>query len=146
MVEFNAPTREGALNALVHHLLKLKLIENDEELYQKLLEREMMESTAIENNVAIPHCKLEKLKNPVILLGISRQGVNFLSIEKKPTHVFFLVISPADFPALHLKVLASVAKIAKSKDLMKKIIAEKDYSRIKQLIKEEEENQILKSP
>lgn len=138
IIELEAIDREGVLKDFVNYLIKLNLITDSDELYQKLLEREKIESTAIENNVAIPHCKLEKLKEPILVIGISKNGVAFSANEDSLTKIFFFVISPADLPALHLKILASVAKIAKSKDLLKKMINSENLYDIKQLIKEQE--------
>lgn len=146
IIELHGNTREEVLKELVDYIYSKKAIFDKEEIYKKLLERELLESTAVENYVAIPHCKLEGLENPIIEIGISRTGINFCSSDKKLTYIFFLVISPNELPALHLKLLAAVAKIAKSKDLIKKIIAEQDKNKILQLIAEEEEKQILKSP
>lgn len=138
IIEIEAIDREGVLKDFVNYLIKLNLITDSDELYHKLLEREKIESTAIENNVAIPHCKLEKLKEPILVIGISKNGVAFSANEDSLTKIFFFVISPADLPALHLKILASVAKIAKSKDLLKKMINSENLYDIKQLIKEQE--------
>lgn len=138
IIEIKAKDREGVLKDFVNHLAKLDLITDSDELYQKLLDREKIESTAIENNVAIPHCKIENLQEPILIVGISKNGVAFSSNENSLTKIFFLVISPIDLPALHLKILASVAKITKSKDLLKKIINAENLYEIKQLIKEEE--------
>ncbi len=113
IIEIKANNKEGVLKDFVNYISKLNLPINKDELYQKLLDREKMETTAIENNIAIPHCKIDKIKEPLLFIGISYKGVYFSPNKNDLTKIFFFVISPADSPALHLKILASVAKIAK---------------------------------
>jgi len=138
IIEVKATDRDSVLKYFVKCIAEQNAGINKDELFQKLLEREKMESTAIENNVAIPHCKIDKLKEAIVMIGISKDGVKFSNNDDNLTKVFFLVVSPSDSPALHLKILASVAKIAKSKELLKKIINFENLKDIKALIKEEE--------
>ena len=82
-------------------------------LLAKLLEREGLGTTAIGGGVAIPHCKVEGLEAPVLMLGLSREGVSFRSVDGQDTHVIFLLVSPLEKPEANLQVLAAIAKLAR---------------------------------
>ncbi|MFW6173753.1 MAG: PTS sugar transporter subunit IIA [Elusimicrobiota bacterium] len=132
--------RENVLKEMVGFLKKKNKIKNDKELYEKLIQRENLGSTAIGEGVAIPHCKIRGIKGSEVILAISRKGVDFYSLDKKPTHILFLVISSPDNLSLNLQILATIAHLVrKSKDLVKKILAADDVKQILDVVRIEEE-------
>ena len=112
---------------------------NAQVLFDKLYEREQQESTGIGNGLAIPHCKIENLPEAVLAIGYSREGVDFKALDGKPTHFFFLVVSPSSASVLHLRVLASLSRLLKSSSFLSKIQQRPDKNEIIALIREEEE-------
>lgn len=132
---------EDALLEMVSYLKKKNKIIKEKELYEKLIQREKLGSTAIGEGVAIPHCKIKEIKEPVVMLAISKKGVDFQSLDGKPSHIFFLVISPPDNPSLNLQILAGIAHLVrKSKSLLKRILGAENISTIMDIVREEEEN------
>jgi PTS system nitrogen regulatory IIA component len=65
-------------------------------------------------------------------------GVDFDSLDGKPTYLFFLLVAPEDSTSLHLKALARVSRLLKDAAFREKLIAGKDSTEIFQLIKEED--------
>ena len=95
-------------------MVEAGVIEDSDLMYQRLVEREELGSTAIGHGVAIPHCKMEKLDRVVMAIGMSPRGVEFESEDDKPVRLFFLIVSPADAPAAHLQSLAAISKWVKA--------------------------------
>ena len=83
------------------------------ELVRVLLERERLGSTGLESGVAIPHGKLTGIDKVVAAFGRSRSGVDFESIDKKPSTLFFLLVAPESSTGAHLKALAQIVKASK---------------------------------
>ena len=81
------------------------------ELIEVLLERERLGSTAIGDGIAIPHGKLKNIDNLLASFGRSIQGVDFESIDNKPTHLFFLLVAPENSAGAHLKALARISRL-----------------------------------
>jgi fructose-specific phosphotransferase system IIA component len=132
--------REEVLKEMVGFLKDRNRITKEKDLYEKLIQREQLGSTAIGDGVAIPHCKVKGIKNPVVMLAISSKGVDFHSLDGKPSHLFFLVASSPDNPSLNLQILASIAHLVrKANSLLKKILEAKNISDILRIIREEEE-------
>lgn len=76
-----------------------------DELYDKLMEREQLASTGIGNGIAIPHPReplSEPPESPVITTCFSEKPVPFGAIDDQPVIVFFLLISPSVKHHLHL--------------------------------------------
>lgn len=140
ILDLQSEDREGVLMEMVDFLKQKEQITKEKELHEKLLQREKLGSTAIGEGVAIPHCKQKGVKNPIILLALSKAGVDFHSLDGNPSHIFFLVVSPADNPSLNLQILASIAQLVrKSGPLLQKIMEAKNISTILELIREREE-------
>lgn len=138
--ELDSQDKEGALKEMVNFLKRRKKISKEKELYGKLLQREELGSTAIGEGVAIPHCKMKGVKNPIVLLAISRKSIDFQSLDGNPSNIFFLVVSSPDNPSLNLQILAAIASLVrKSESLLKKILNAKNASTILEIIREEEE-------
>ncbi len=140
IAELESQDREGVLKEMVVFLKKKNIIAKDKELFEKLLQREKLGSTAIGEGVAIPHCKMKGIKNPVVMLAVSKKNVDYQSLDGKPTYVFFLVVSSPDNPSLNLQILAVIARfVRKSSSLEKKILRAENISSILDVIRKEEE-------
>ncbi|MDI6845455.1 MAG: PTS sugar transporter subunit IIA [Candidatus Saccharicenans sp.] len=140
LLDINAQKKDEALSEMAGFLKKQKLIGNDKEITEKLLQRESLGSTALGDGVAIPHCKAKGIKEPILLVGISRDGVDFESPDGKPVKVFFLLITSPDEPSLNLQILALIAQLVKkSPGLKSKLLGAKEAREVLSIIKELEE-------
>jgi len=138
--EILAREKDSALREIVRYLKSKDKVKKDQELYERLIQRERLGSTAIGDGVAIPHCKLKEVESPLVALAISRKGVSFDALDGKPTHLIFLVVSSPDNPSQNLQTLAAIAHLVrKAGSLPKKILAAKNPKRILEIVREEEE-------
>jgi mannitol/fructose-specific phosphotransferase system IIA component (Ntr-type) len=109
-------------------------------IFEKLVQRENLGSTAVGEGYAIPHCKVKSLGSPAVLLAVSPAGLDFGAADGVPTHVFFLTASPAENPGQSLQVLAAVAQlIRRSPQLLKRIRRARSGREIIEAVREEEE-------
>ena len=81
-----------------------------EELYQNLIERERLGTTALGNGIAIPHCRLSSCQEIICALIQLEEGVDFGSFDKEPVRILFLLIVPANVIEEHLEALSMLAK------------------------------------
>jgi len=108
-------------------------------LVNVLVEREKLGSTGIGGGVAIPHGKLKDLTSIALGFGISRQGVAFDSMDGKPTHIFFLLLTPENSTGLHLKLLARISRLLKQEPFKEKLLQTETGDEIYQVIQAEDE-------
>lgn len=112
----------------------------DGTLLDKLLKREELGTTAIGKGVAVPHCRAKGLKVPALLLGLSPEGVAFEAVDGKPSHVFFLLVSPEDNPGAGLRLLAAIAGLVRrSRSLSSKLVKAPTAAEIIEALRAEEE-------
>ena len=90
----NAVDKPGVIKELAEILTKEYQGINSERLIELLTEREKLCSTALDSGVAIPHAKLGGISNILLCFGRSEKGIDFDSLDRKPTHLFILLVSP----------------------------------------------------
>lgn len=108
-------------------------------LVQALEDRERLNSTALGEGVAIPHGKLPGLRRVIAAFGRSPEGVDFSSLDGKPTHLFFLLVAPEDSAGAHLKALARISRLLKDESFRKRLMDAPDQAALFQTIREEDE-------
>ena len=108
-------------------------------LVQALEDRERLNSTALGEGVAIPHGKLPGLKRVVAAFGRCPGGVDFASLDGKPTHLFFLLVAPEDSAGAHLKALARISRLLKDEAFRRRLMTVASGPELYQAIREEDE-------
>ena len=132
-----ATDRPGVLRALAELVARQGLVGSGEELFQKLWEREQLGSTGIGQGVAIPHCKLNGLRQSLVAVGLVPEGVEFGAVDGQPVKVFFLVVSPGGSPAQHLRVLAAISRWIKADGHAGRLLGLHDAARVYDLLRDE---------
>jgi PTS system nitrogen regulatory IIA component len=136
--DLKSRTKAGILEELVAPVAGIAGVKSAE-LMRVLLERERLGSTGIGGGVGIPHGKLKNLESLVLGFGLSRNGVDFESIDKKATHIFFILITPEKSTGLHLKLLARISRILKNDAFKQRLMNAADGDEIYDIIMEEDE-------
>lgn len=101
-----------------------------------LLDRERLGSTGIGDNIAIPHGKLPNLSGLKLAFGRSLKGVDFDSMDGKPTHLFFLLLAPVNSAGQHLKALAKISRMLMSQSFRDSLMKAASEEEIYQLLAE----------
>jgi len=65
---------------------------------------------------------MKKLNTILCVAGRSIEGVNFDAVDRRPVHIFFLVLAPEDSASLHLKVLSRISKVLRDQSFRKKML------------------------
>ena len=121
IVIWNQPVRkELALRTLVDAAVGGSGIADPASILGLVLKREEEGSTFFNEGVAFPHARVENLSNPVVAVGITRQGVEDLSLEK-PVEYIFLVLTPAASPDIQVRILGILARVSRNRHLLLKI-------------------------
>jgi mannitol/fructose-specific phosphotransferase system IIA component (Ntr-type) len=107
------PSKGECLRAMVDNLCLSAGMDNPDDIYHAILERERLLSTGFGLGLAIPHAKLSGIKDFVVGLGIHKRGVAFDSLDEKPVHVLVMILGPDSRQEDYLKVLSRVTAFLK---------------------------------
>jgi PTS system nitrogen regulatory IIA component len=131
--------KKDVIQELLDSLFKANgLKSNKEEIFNALLERESLGSTGIGQNVGIPHTKTPYIKKLSASFAISRDGVDFESLDGEPTNIFFLILAPEQSAGPHLKALARISRLLKDKYFRDSLLAAKSEKEILNIIDKED--------
>ena len=105
---------EDVLGEMARRLAAAGLVRDVADLTRRLVEREKLGCTGLGAGVAIPHCKSRDVEDIVLAVGITPQGVDFHAPDGKAVTLIFLILSPADQPAVHLQTLARISRLLRT--------------------------------
>jgi len=131
-----ASTKIQILTRLVERLAESKgtAQKNIKPILKAVIERERLCSTAIMDGVAIPHPRSsmeEYVKEPLLVIAISKQGIHFESDDGKPTNLFFLIC--ANSIDVHLKVMARLSRLLRSPKFRHELTIALDADTVKEV-------------
>ncbi len=137
--DLSSTSKKGILEELSNVLVERGKLPDRDKVVEVLLEREKLGSTGIGDGIAIPHGKMKGIKGLVTSFGRSIRGVNFESIDNKPTHLFFLLVAPENSAGVHLKALARISRLLKDSGFRNRLMEASDRQDLFRIIAEEDE-------
>ena len=114
-------------------------IRDKERLLESILERERLQTTGVGFGLAIAHAKTDDVEGVVLSLGISKDGVNYDSLDGKPAHIIFMLTAATDKNTEYLSVLARIARIFKDEEFREAVIHTDTSADLLNLIRQREE-------
>ncbi len=139
IADLNARDKKGVIDELALAVSKTTKAPV-KEIAIVLMEREQLGSTGIGGGIAIPHGKLDSVQSVIVGFGLSRKGVEYESLDNKPVHIFFLLLTPENSTGGHLKVLAQISKLLKMDQFKKDLIAAQSVDDIYDTIMDQDED------
>lgn len=115
-------SKHEALDALVAALGKKKnAIRNIEEFRKALYAREEVMSTGIGQGIAIPHVRIDSVTEPVVAVGVAKEGIDFGTLDNEPVRIIVLFAMPAGSQRVYLGLLAQVMLTLKAPGFSEKL-------------------------
>jgi fructose-specific phosphotransferase system IIA component len=139
--DLKAKNRDEVFEQLVSDLAEAGKVDDPKEALRAVKEREDILSTGIGNGVAIPHGKTPAVDNLVAAFGRVKEGIDFQSLDGKPVHLVFLLISPQKEAGLHVRALARISRMLKNIRFRNLLQEAETSEEILNIIKEQEEQQ-----
>ncbi len=138
VAKLEAKTKPAVLAELSVHMAKVVPGLEAEALRKVLEERELLASTAIGDGIAIPHGKLDTVGRLVGALGRAVEGIEFESIDGKPTHLVFMLVAPSSSTGVHLKALARLSRLFRDPEFRQRLLSASDAQAMYQVIVDED--------
>ncbi len=120
--ELKATTRDKALRELSELAVVQQHVYDADAVYEAVLRRENEMGTALEEGLAIPHARFERLDRPVVVFGRSEAGIeDWNSPDGKPTHFIFLALT-AQRSDVQVQILALIVRTMLQPEIRERII------------------------
>jgi mannitol/fructose-specific phosphotransferase system IIA component (Ntr-type) len=123
-IHLEAPNREAALAELIAGIPSKDVRSREKaQILELVLQRERFGTTAIGEGVALPHCIFAGIEEPLMLLGISRNGIGYPSLDGQPVHFIFMMVFPERYlgsPERH-QILREAESVFKDRFLKERL-------------------------
>jgi PTS system nitrogen regulatory IIA component len=130
--------REEAIRALLEKFVEGGALaaQSVGEVFEALIKRERLGSTAIGNGVAVPHARLDKLSS--IAVGFARcpRGVGFNALDGAPVYEVFLVIASRDHNTEYISVMERITRLVQNPDFRRFVADAESGKQVLDLIEE----------
>ena len=123
LMDVNADNKYEAIATLSKKARDLKIVKDHRWLYEVVVAREELVSTAVGKGVAMLHPRHmhpTKIKTPTILFGRSTEGIEFDAPDDQPVNLFFLLLLHND--KQHLFSLSFITKFLMHDENIKHLI------------------------
>lgn len=114
-----------------------------ESIVKAIMKREDLGSTGIGRGVAVPHTKHPSVDKLIGTVAVSREGVDFNSLDGEQVQLFFLLISPPDRPGDHLRALESISRQLRNDTFCRFLKQAKSPDDVLTLLDEADQNQFV---
>lgn len=104
-------TKDELFQEMVYIFAKNGLVSDPEAAIRVLEEREEKMSTGVGNGIGLPHGKLPEAKQSMLALGISREGIDYDSLDGEPVYIVITIFANPENPSQHIEVLAEISRL-----------------------------------
>lgn len=101
----------------------------------RVLRREKLMGSGVGTGLAVPYARIRGLTQPVVALGVSRNGIDFDARDGQPVHLICLLLSPLEDARLQQDLLADVTRSLSGTELVAKMAGVQNYTEFLALLK-----------
>ena len=143
LADLVADNKPEVIREMVQALCDAGRIAKDEveDIIRKVLDREELGSTGIGRGIAVPHAKHAAVDRLVGSVAVSREGVDFDSLDGEKVYIVFLLVSPKDRPGDHLRALENISRQLRNETFCRFLRQAKSADEIRLLLDEADNNQ-----
>ena len=112
---------------------------SSDDILEAVWERETKMSTGIQKGIAIPHGKVADVKDVRGILGISRKGIEYDSLDGQPVYLVFMLLVPKADSEVHLRILKRLAEMLKNHEFYTELAAQNKAKNANDVIRKYED-------
>ena len=136
LIEMNLKSedKDSVIKEMIEIMAENEIITDKKEVIKKAMEREEKGTTGVGKGVAIPHVKSDAVKKPAVAFGRSDVGIDYGSMDEKPSRLFFLITVPEESHDEHLKLLAQLSRNLVHDDFRDNLLTAKNAEEVMNIL------------
>lgn len=111
ILELKSDAKEDIIREMIDFLVARGRIRDREAALKAVLDRELKMSTGMQHGIAIPHGKSDSVDKLVTALALKKEGVDFGSMDGKPSQIFIMTISSISRTGPHIQFLSEISQV-----------------------------------
>ncbi len=130
LVDLKAQRNFDAIRELASVLEDDGAVPDQKRFLADLIRREKQASTGIGKGVAVPHAHEDSIERQLLAIGISREGIDFASIDGEPVHIVALLATPRKHQKQHMELLAALSRLLQNEEVRQSLIQAADSAEV----------------
>ncbi len=130
--------KEECFEEMVDILVQAGRVSDRAATLRAIQDREEQGTTGIGTGIAVPHAKHGSIPSLIAAMGISRDGIEFDSIDGEPVHLVVLLLANINEPGPHLQALVEIARLVRIPGFYRKAVEASTAADILQILDSEE--------
>ncbi len=122
ILDLKSTTKEGVIQELVDKLYDKGSITLKSKFIKVLKRREKIGSTSIGYQIAMPHGKTKYVKKASVVIGKSREGIDWPSIDGLPVKVIIMFAIPQSKAYEDMILISKISYILGYKDISERLL------------------------
>ena len=110
-MSLQADNKDELFPEMVQLFVAEGLIKDRSTAVRVLEEREAKMSTGIANGLGLPHGKLPEAKQTLLAMGISKEGIEYDSLDGELVYIVITIFAELENPGQHIQVLAEISRL-----------------------------------
>lgn len=139
-VNLDVADKEDSLKKIISLAAKSNKITDLQKVTDTIYEREKLVSTGVGKGFAIPHGKTDAISDIVAAFVITKNPVDFDSIDGEPVRFIFLLIGKETLLNTHIKLLSRISRLMNKDDFRVKLLQAKTREEVLEIFRQEEKN------
>jgi PTS system fructose-specific IIC component/PTS system nitrogen regulatory IIA component len=139
IVDLQAEDKDEVFEELADKFCHTTGISSRENVLKAIWERESKMSTGIQKGVAIPHGKVQDIKDLKGVLGISKKGIDYDALDGQPVYIVFMLLVPQTDSEDHLRILQRLAEMLHNHKFYTDLVAQNSPNSVSDTIRKYED-------
>ncbi|MGL5123900.1 MAG: PTS sugar transporter subunit IIA [Fusobacteriaceae bacterium] len=111
-------------------------LEEKNDFYDNVLEREKIGSTGIGMGIAMPHARCNGAKKIVVSIALLKNKINFNSLDGENVELVIMIGAPKEKGKEYLNLVATLARAFRNKEYRENVISSKDSETLIKMLKD----------
>ena len=130
LLDVKAKSSIAAIRELAGLLTDDDAIQNHKQFVSDVIRREQSSTTGIGHGVAVPHAHEDFIQRQILALGISKEGVDFGSVDGNPVRIIALLATPKKHHKKHMELLAGLSRMLQHENVRESLIEAGDAAAV----------------
>lgn len=139
-VDMDVADKEDAIKKIIELSAKSNKILDIEKVTRTINEREKLVSTGVGKGFAIPHGKTDAISDVVAAFIVTREPIDFDSIDGEPVRFIFLLIGKENLLNTHIKLLSRISRLMNKDEFREALLEAKTSEEVLKIFQDEEKN------
>jgi fructose-specific phosphotransferase system IIA component len=141
-VNLDVADKDDSIRKIIEISARTGRITDINKVTDTIFERERLVSTGVGKGFAIPHGKTDAISDIIASFVITKNPIDFDSIDGEPVRFIFLLIGKETLLNTHIKLLSRISRLMNKEDFRDRLLEAKSKEDVLNIFREEEKNYI----